>query len=241
MERVRERAMIQSSFTRKGIPNSWSWTVLCFAGAAALLLVQGCGHEERGPDAARAAVKTSLPADVDPNQPKTISFSDLASLPDPPGVTKNDPRYADARIPAFSNPLGVKEGDAVKIGAYLHRVTYMGDGDYNLRFSNSPDSADNYIVSEIPDDDDVPRRIRPMVVAARKYLKGQILGGKEPAKAGTDLNPAPYVEITGGLYFSDSHVGDPPAPDRQGLHRASSWQIHPGIGIATATPPAPAH
>jgi hypothetical protein len=62
-------------------------------------------------------------------------------------------------------------------------------------------------------------------------------------RQGTELKPAPFVEITGGLYFGDSHVGDPPALDRRGLNRASSWQIHPGLGINTATPPAmaPAH
>jgi hypothetical protein len=221
----------------------WLTAALCLACAPLMLLMQGCDKEEHGPDAARSKVKTSLPDGIDPSQPRAISFADMAALPDPPGVTKNDPRYQKTRIPAFPNALGVKEGDAVKVGAYLHRVTYMGDGDYNLRFSNSPDSDDNYIVSEIPDDDDVPRKLRPMVVAARNYLKSQILGGQEPSKQGTELKPAPFVEITGGLYFGDSHVGDPPTPDRQGLNRASSWQIHPGLGINTATPPAmaPAH
>ncbi|HXN65785.1 MAG TPA: hypothetical protein VN862_10655 [Candidatus Acidoferrales bacterium] len=211
--------------------------LLAFICAFSGPLLQGCGHEEHGAEGARSKVKTSLPDGVDPNRPRTLSFADLAALPDPPGVVKNDPRYQNARIPAFSNALGVSEGDAVKVGAYLHRVTYMGDGDYNLRFSASPTSTDNYIVSEIPDDDDVPRKLRPMVVAARAYLKSQILGGKQPSKQGTELNPAPYVEITGGLYFSDSHVGDPPRPDQQGLHRASSWQIHPGIDIRLATAP----
>lgn len=213
------------------------WIVrISFLACVACMPLSGCRKEERGPDAARSAVKTSLPAGTDPTAARSISFADLTSLPDPPGVEKSDPRYEKARIPAFANTLGVKEGDVVKVGGYLHTVTLMGDGDYNLKFSSKADSADGYIVSEIPDDDDVSdRKVRSMVVAAREYVKSQILGGKDASRQGTVLENAPYVEITGQLYFGDAHVGEPIAADKQGLRRASNWQIHPGIGVSLAT------
>jgi hypothetical protein len=187
----------------------------------------------------RVAVKTSLPAGTDPANAKSLTFAEFVSVPEPPGVTKNDPRYDKERIPAFSNSLGVKEGDVVKVKGYLHIVTLMGDGDYNIRLSATPDSADNYITSEIPDDDDVAdKKLRPMVIAAREFIKSHMLQGKDPSRQGTNVTGPSYIELTGQLYFSDNHVGDAAAPDKQGLHRASSWQIHPGLAITLATEPA---
>jgi hypothetical protein len=207
----------------------------------------GCGKKETSTGAAgggasretRVAVKTSLPSGTDPANAKSLTFAEFISIPEPPGVTKNDPRYDQERIPAFSNPLGVKEGDVVKVKGYLHIVTLMGDGDYNIRLSATPDSADNYITSEIPDDDDVAdKKLRPMVIATREFIKAHLLQGKDPARGqGTNVTGPSYVELTGQLYFSDNHVGDAPAPDRQGLHRASSWQIHPGLAVTLATEP----
>jgi hypothetical protein len=215
--------------------------------AIALAIISiGCKKEESTAGNAgasketRVAVKTGLPAGADPSQSKVLSFAEFISIPEPPGVLKNDPRYDKERIPAFSNPLGVKEGDVVKIRGYLHVVTLMGDGDYNIRLSASADSADNYIVSEIPDDDDLAdKKLRPMVIAAREYIKSHMLQGKDASRQGSTIAGPSYVELTGQLYFSDNHVGDAPAPDKQGLHRATSWQIHPGLVISLV--PEPGH
>jgi hypothetical protein len=207
--------------------------------ASLCVLLHGCEKKDAGGfKETRVPVKTSLPPGTDPTQARKLTFAQFASIPDPPEVLKNDPRYDKARIPAFANSLGVKEGDVVKVGGYLQVVTYMGDGDYNLRFTATPDSPDNYIVSEVPDDDDLAdKKLRPLVIAARDALKAQALGGKDPSKQGSKPTTPPYMEITGQLYFSDNHVGDAPAPDRQGLHRASSWQIHPGLYISFPAKP----
>jgi hypothetical protein len=201
--------------------------------------LQGCEKKEAGGfKETRVAVKTSLPPGTDLAQSRTLSFADFISIPDPPGLQKNDPRYDKVRIPPFANPLGVKEGDVVRVGGYLQLVTYMGDGDYNLRFTGTEDSPDHYVIVEIPDDDDLAdKKLRPLVIAARNALKAQALEGKDPSRQGTKIAASPYVEITGQLYFSDNHVGDAPAPDRQGLHRASNWQIHPGLFINFAAKP----
>ncbi len=220
--------------------------------AALAFATVGCDKAEKsekaqggGATETRVSVKTGLPPGADPNQPRVLTFAEFASIPVPPGVTKNDPRYEKQRIPAFDNPLGVKEGDVVKVRGYLQVVTLMGDGDYNFHFTATT-SPDRYAVVEIPDDDDIAdRKLRPLVENARDALKKQALSGKDPARTpGTSMTTPLYIEITGQLYFSDTHVGDQPAPDRQGFYRATDWQIHPGLMISFPTPPPtppPAH
>ncbi len=217
---------------RKGLRLTAACCVTCVWLAVS---IQGCRHEE-GADAARISIKTSLPQGVEVAEAKHISFADIAAMPEPPGVQKNDPHYQNARIPEFPNPLDLKEGDVITFAGYLHRVTYMGDGDYNLRLSASFNSADNYIVSEIPDDDDVQGNLRPMVVSARDFLKSNVLAGKDPSRDGTVLDDPPYVEITGQLYFGDSNIGNLTQADKLGMHRASNWQVHPGLIVAVSKP-----
>lgn len=201
---------------------------------ALAIFSNGCKKNESGGfKETRVAVKTGLPAGTDPNNAKLLTFADFISIPEPPGVTKNDPRYDKQRIPAFSNPQGVKEGDVISVKGYIRVVTLMGDGDYNIRLTASPDSSDNYIVSEIPDDDDVSdKTLRPKVIAAREFIKAHMLQGNDPSRQGTNVSAPAYIQLTGQLYFSDNHVGDAPVPDKQGTHRATSWQIHPGLSIA---------
>jgi hypothetical protein len=211
--------------------------------AVSVFAFSGCGSDKdkaTGGTETRESVKTGLPSGADPNQSRSLTFAEFASIPDPPGVTKNDPRYDKQRILAFPNPLNVKEGDVVSVRGYLQVVTLMGDGDYNFHFTAAADSPDNYAVVEIPDDDDVAdRRLRLLVEKARDDLKARALSGKDPARTpGSKLSAPLYVEITGQLFFSDNHVGDAPAPDRQGLHRATNWQIHPGLKVAFPAPPA---
>lgn len=217
--------------------NRASFAFACAVCAAFVFLCAGC-KKNADQNETRVAVKTGLPAGVDPMAPRTISLADLVAMPEPPGITANDPRYEKARIPAFSNPLGLKEGDAIIVTAYLHSITLMGDGDYALHFSATKDSADNYIISEIPDDDDVSNKhLRMMVDNARDFIKRQFLQGHDPARTpGTTLADAPAIEITGQLFFNDRSVG-PIAADRQGLHRASNWQLHPGYDISLAQKP----
>ena len=204
----------------------------------------GCGSDKEkaagGATETRISVKTGLPPGADPNQARSLTFAEFGSIPEPPGVAKNDPRYDKQRIPAFPNPLNVKEGDVVSVRGYLQIVTLMGDGDYNLHFTAAPDSPDNYAVVEIPDDDDVSdRKLRPLIESARDALKSRALSNKDPARPpGTKMAAPLYAEITGQLFFSDTHVGDAPAPDRQGLHRATNWQIHPGLKISFPAAPA---
>ena len=236
MRRI-NRPNVGVMIVKRRFPNTVN-VAASFLCAAIALLACGCGKKADSNET-RVSLKTGLPRGVDPMSPRTISLAELAGLPEPPGVAQNDPRYERARIPAFPNPQGLKEGDPITVTAYLHSVTLMGDGDYALHFSANKDSADNYFISEIPDDDDVSdRHLRMMIDNAREFIKRQYLQGRDPARApGTVLADAPAVEITGQLFFNDRSVG-PIAPDRQGMHRASNWQLHPGYDVNPASKPA---
>jgi hypothetical protein len=211
-------------------------------GIVSTLVPCGCKSDKTadGGTETRDSVKTGLPTGADPNEARSLTFAEFASIPEPPGVVKNDPRYEKQRIPAFPNPLGVKEGDVVRVGGYLQVVTLMSDGNYNFHFTATSGSPDNYAVVEIPDDDDVTdRKLRPLMANARDILKARALSGNDPARTpGTKIAAPLFVEITGQLFFSDNHVGDAPALDSQGLHRATNWQIHPCLKVAFHAPPA---
>ena len=167
-----------------------------------------------------------------------MTFRDISRLAPPPGVMKNDPRYASARIPPFDNPLGAREGDIVSVRGWLHCVALSKEGSYNVHLTGSPHSFDQYVVIEFPDHERMADpTLRSPVQTARQFLKSQILAGKDPPREGALLGDAPYVQVTGQLFFNDAHVGDQPRPDKQGTHRASFWEIHPGLKIEFAPKP----
>ena len=203
-------------------------------GGAMLFALVLCSHgqEKRQFVESRVSIKTSLPPGAKLKDAKILSFQELSALPDPPGVERNDAHYQRTRIPAFPNRLGVKEGDVVTVSGWLHVVRLMGDGDYHLRFSPTADSADHYLVAEIPDEDDVSPQLRPMIEAARNFVKSKVLGGNGPSRQEATLPNPLYIQITGQLFFNDVNVGNNSRPDAQGLHRASRWEVHPGLVLA---------
>src|SRR5713226_2246012 len=84
-----------------------------------IALFTGAGFK---PGEKRWGIKTSLAAHADVSHPKQVGFIDLLGLEDAPGVTKDDSRYQSALIPAFANPLNLKEGDIVSVSGWLHLV-----------------------------------------------------------------------------------------------------------------------
>src|SRR5260370_33318988 len=87
--------------------------VLWFSGTLAT-------QHEIKPGVERWPIKTSVPAGADLSLGKSVSYADLAKLDDPPGAQKNDHRYQSARIPMFTNALGVTEGDILITPGWLH-------------------------------------------------------------------------------------------------------------------------
>src|SRR5438093_10984138 len=109
--------------------------------AVGFVIILGFGgslatQHEIKPGVERWPIKTSVLA-VNVSHGTPVAYADLVKLDDPPGVGKNDHRYQAARIPAFTNALGITEGDILTITGWLHRVVGESDGDYHIQISDS--------------------------------------------------------------------------------------------------------
>lgn len=188
--------------------------------------------EEAGDTHHRWQVKTALAADADPARATAVRIEDLLALPDAPGVAKSDPRYQTARIPEPIGRLGLREGQLVTTRGWLHLVAHPADDDYHLQLTASPTDGDHCLIVEIPDPDKTAdARLRPLVSAARTWVRDQALHGDKPGKKGDELTPPIQVTVTGALFYDDAHVGEPPRGKR-GQHAATLWEIHPVTSIA---------
>ncbi len=192
------------------------------------------------PGIERWPIKTSLAEGADPAHAKSIAFADLIALGDVPGVKKDDPRYQDARIPAFSNSLNVKEGDIVTVRGWLHLIALETDGDYHIQISDSAASGDHCLIVEVPDPDPAftaTADLRPTFASIRDFLKAKTLANQDPSPRGSVMAHPPYVEVTGQLFYDDSHVGDPPR-GKKGMLAATLWEVHPVVALKFAPKPA---
>src|SRR5882724_1240593 len=92
----------------------------------------------------------SVLAGVNVSHGTPVAYADLVKLDDPPGVGKNDHRYQAARIPVFTNALGITEGDILTTTGWLHLVTGESDGDYHVQISDGQDSQATRLIAEVP-------------------------------------------------------------------------------------------
>lgn len=173
-------------------------------------------------------IKTSVPAGMDVSHGTSVSYADLVELSDPPGVRKNDRRYQAARIPEFTNTLGVKEGDILTITAWLHLVAGENDGDYHIQISDSQDSQASCLIVEVPNPD-------PHFQKVRDFIKAKLLRGGDPSPRGSLMQHPPYVQVTGQLFYDDAHVGDPPR-GKKGCKAATLWELHPVMDLKFVQP-----
>jgi hypothetical protein len=194
-------------------------------------------HEIK-PGVERWPIKTSVPAGADLSLGKSVSYTDLAKLADPPGVQKNDHRYQSARIPMFTNALGVKEGDILTTTGWLHLVAGENDGDYHIQISDQQDSQASCVVVEVPKDDPAfvaSALLREHAKTVREFIRSKLLKGQEPSPRGSVMQHPPFVEVTGQLFYDDAHVGDQPR-GKKGCKAATLWELHPVTEIKFAVP-----
>src|SRR5687767_8386303 len=101
----------------------------------------------------RWSIKTSVPKGSNLSAVRHITFQQLIDLPERPDIRAHDARYQSARIPAFNNPLGLREGDLVSVDAYVVLVGLDdGDDDYHIQLRGSPntDPATDCVIVEVP-------------------------------------------------------------------------------------------
>jgi len=200
-----------------------------------------------GSPQARWAIKTSLPANADLTDPKTIALDDLLALGEPkvagpePTVKKEDPRFTEKRIPPFPNPLNLAEGDIISVTGWLWIVGAEPDGDYQIQISNSPVSGDHCLIVGVPNPDPAfvtSPIVREHAEQVRAFIRQRLLRGQEPSTSeyGNLMNHPPYVTVTGQLFYDDYYVGSP-SRGKRNMQAATLWEIHPVTDIAFAPLP----
>ena len=191
-----------------------------------------------GPGTERWPIKTSVPDGTDLAQAKPVGLKDLLSLTQPNDVKHNDPRFQDARIPNFSNSLNVKEGDLLTTTGWLYLVATETDCDYHIQISNQPRTTtdkptpdDDCVVVEAPKPDFVSNiDLQQRVTTARTYIGTKIMHGAEPSNTGSVMIHAVCVQVTGQLFYDDSHVGKNGQVEirgKKGMHSHTLWELHP--------------
>ncbi len=181
------------------------------------------------PGKVRWPIKTSVPEGANLENPIEVNLQDLLKLENPPDVGKNDRRYRAARIPAFQNSLGLKEGDIISTKGWLHLVAAEGDGDYHIQISASETDGNHCLVIEAPTPETrfvKSARIRKMSAEVRAFVRENFLNGKQPPKGGKIVRPK-LVRVVGQLFFDSWHVTDAEPRGKKGMKAATLWEIHP--------------
>jgi hypothetical protein len=188
------------------------------------------------PGVERWSIKTSVPEGSKWEGARNVSLPELLALPEPRGVTRNDRRYQNARIPEFPNALKVKEGDLIAVEGWLQLVALEADGDYHVQISNRAEDGNNCLVVEIPSP--LPaftssESLRPLFAKTRRLVRDSLLGGLTPVPAGTVVPQPVYVQVMGALFYDDSDLGGPPR-GKKGMKAGTAWEIHPVVDIRFA-------
>ncbi|MCX6134012.1 MAG: hypothetical protein NTU47_09395 [Ignavibacteriales bacterium] len=195
-------------------------------------------QEHLAPGIERWAIKTSLPPH---SKKRNVPVSELLALPNP--IEKEDALYDTTRIPATVGPHALKEGDIITTKGWLHLVALEDDsknhrdGDYHIQIRTSADWADSCLVIEVPFSRFVPdQKLAGECDAVRRFIKDNMLKGKEPGTKGNILDHAVYVSIKGQLFFDASHLKGNPRGKR-GMKSYTPWEIHPVFSITFAAKP----
>lgn len=225
--------------TRFGRPRKSMWSLfvglLLFAAfVAPRTFAQMCTR----PGTERWPIKVSVPAGADLSNPKTVGLNGLLALEDPTGIKHNDPHFQNTRIPAFSNSLGVKEGEIIQTTGWLYLVATETDCDYHIQISNRPRTTtdkptpeDDCVVVEAPKPDFVEDAdLKQAVGTLRDYIKTKILKGSEPSNTGSVMIHPVCVRVIGPLFYDDAHLGKNGAKElrgKKGMHSKTLWELHP--------------
>lgn len=207
----------------------WLSRFLTVIAACAVATAALATEHEVKPGKQRWPIKTSVLPEASLAHRIAVTYGDLVKLDDPPDVTKNDHRFQSARIPAFPNPHGLKEGDIVTVTGWLHLVAGESDGDYHIQISDSRDSQARCLIVEVPKDDEAfvtSGAVRERAKAVREFVRATLLRGSEPSSRGSVMQRPAFVAVTGQLFYDDAHVGDAPR-GKKGCQAETLWEIHP--------------
>jgi len=165
-------------------------------------------------------------------------LKDIIKFPDPEGVSMNDSRYENKLIPAFENPLHLKEGDLIKVKGYIHLVAFeKEDDEYHIQISSSKTDGDNCLIVEVPDPKNTDdSELKKNYENVRSFIRERLLHGKEPSRSGNLIGGRAYVYVTGQLFYDAAHSHNQ-IRGKKGMRSNCLWEIHPIIDMNFAVKP----
>jgi hypothetical protein len=177
-----------------------------------------------------------------------IPLRQLLTLPDPikKFSGKSREKYQEQLIPSTVGASKLKEGDIVTVYGYIMLAALEcddngQDGDYHIQIRPVGYWSDSCLVVEVPFPPFIKgnKMLKDSVQAARDFFDDKILKGKKHACFGTKNKPAPFVRITGQLFFDAHHINTEPrgkqnSDTKQKMKSYTCWEIHPVFSVSTA-------
>jgi len=198
--------------------------------------------QEFNPGKERWPVKTSV---THLRPVKEISLQELLNLPVPIlRYSKNErEEYQDHRFPDTVGKHHLQEGDIVSTYGYIllaavEKDKNGEDGDYHVQIRTSSKWDDSCLVIEatFPPFITGNKALQDSCHKVRDFFDHYVLKGKKKACFGTDGASAPYVKITGQLFFDAFHMTTPPRGKqhcitKEKMKSYTCWEIHPIMSI----------
>jgi len=177
---------------------------------------------------------------------KDISLIELLQLQAPIQNYQKNIRFEfqDQRFPASIGRHHLREGDIITTYGYILLVAIEKnkkgeDGDYHIQIRTSPLWADSCLIIEatFPPFINGNNALQDSCRKVRDFFDHFILKGKSKVCFGTNGFPAPYVKITGQLFFDAYHMNTPPRGKQNCINQNkmksyTCWEIHPIIAIS---------
>ena len=145
--------------------------------------------------------------------------------------------------PMYDAGGGYREGDIVRLSAYVHLVALEAkksestgldeDGDYHIQVTGSYKNGTDNIIVEVPFRDFVSdAALRSKLGPLRKNLRTNLGKNKEFSKKGNCMEHPPRMAITGQLFIDSHHaISNPDDPSggrgKRKQPAATVWEIHP--------------
>ena len=199
--------------------------------------------QEFNPGKERWTVKTS----VNQFRPvKEIALGELLTLPVPiiKYSGKSREEYQDQRFPDTVGRHHLREGDIVTTYGYLMLAAVEEDkngedGDYHVQIRIKSTWGDSCLVVEATYPPFIigNKALQDSCKKVRDFFDRYILKRMKKACFGSDGITAPYVKITGQLFFDAYHMTTPPRGKqncitKEKMKSYTCWEIHPIIAIS---------
>lgn len=176
---------------------------------------------------------------------KKITLAELQELPDPVQTYSKNNRdeYQDTRFPDTVGRQHLKEGDIVTTRGYIllaaiEKDKNGEDGDYHVQVRTTPEWSDSCFIVEatFPPFIKGNDALRDSCKRVRDFFDKYILKGSKKACFGTGDADAPYVKITGQLFFDAFHMNTQPrgkqnCVTKEKMKSYTCWEIHPILSI----------